>query len=271
MNDAKQAGDSCQEAGQTWITLSLQDGFAADSIHQTGRGLDRINSTFWQRCRAAFERNQFHPTTVLDIWDDARHCLFVPVDVNDILRQRFRDALRTGLCDAIGYTLPRDPTALPVLIPSHVWEHGELDWDKAELSGAGFAFTRVRILMAVSIFERHNLHYAPEPLGALAPFTPSDEKRELLGLAAETLCVDAMQDDPREAKSKGGAPTFRDDIKAAFAAIEKDPNWTEKELAIEIRNRVKAETGRESDKGLGNDAILGHVRKQWQRFKDPSS
>ncbi len=53
----------------------------------------------------------------------------------------------------------------------------------------------------------------------------------------------------------------------AFWSVDKDPNWTQKELCNAIRVHVKAANSLLSDEGLGQKTIMRHVGKLWSDFR----
>jgi hypothetical protein len=192
-----------------------------------------------------------------------------PFDSQVYIRERFIWAMQRGLNSAIGYLPPREETSVPVLIPKRCWDHPSINWETAELSGAGFHFVDVRVLISTFNYNRHDLHCQFDPVTELAPFRPSDEERDQLGIAAKPRPAEPSPepDETTALPLKTGRPSYKADIVAAFLAIDKDPNWTEKELAAAVRDRVKSDTGKADDKGLGDAAILKHVRPKWQDLK----
>ena len=203
-----------------------------------------------------------------------------PFDSQVYIRERFIWAMQRGLNSAIGYLPPREETSVPVLIPKRCWDHPSINWETAELSGAGFHFVDVRVLISTFNYNRHDLHCQFDPVTELAPFRPSDEERDQLGIAATPHPAEQSQlpellmlarpepDQKTEPPRKIGRPTYQAHIVAAFSAIEKDLNWTEKQLAAAVHDRVKADIGKADDKGLGDDAILKHVRPMWHDLKN---
>lgn len=193
-----------------------------------------------------------------------------------VLRDRFIWAMQRGLNNAIGYLHPRDETSLPVLIPKRAWDHPSINWDTAGISGAGFHFVDLRVLISTLNYEMHDLFCGFDPVTELAPFRPSDQEREQLGIATFAVPI-APQPEPEPEPEKlspsvpstqTGRPTLKDEIIAAFHAIEKDMNWTNKKLAVAVREQVKKDIDKQDDKGLGDDAILKHLLLLWRDYKN---
>lgn len=200
--------------------------------------------------------------SLLVLWDR----LFQQPDPVLHARSKFIRALSVGSVDAIGYCVPRTPDACPVLIPSHVWENADLDWNRAEVAGAGFEFTHVRILVAHSYFDSRQLQIFPEPLPELDRFAPSDAKFDLLALPTRQEDADKTRADREDAPN--GRPSHKKPILQAYDAIEKDPTWSNKQLAYAIREHVKKAEGLFNDRGLSEDTILGHLKDLWIEFRD---
>jgi hypothetical protein len=246
-------------------TLSLEEGFLAYECSKDRFGDWRL-LTFSEVCRQELRANGFHIFTAFNVWSYARFRLHFRRAPLEAMRDQFERELSVGLIEAVGYLLPRSETAKPVLIPRQVWEHGDLDWDRAEVTGAGFSFAGIRILMPLSSALLKSGSYYVLPLPELAIFQPSESRRESLGIPAETLSSDDVgQSGVRRNK---GRPTLKDEIIRAYHEIEKNPGWSRKELANAIRQNVQEHLGISDDHGLSEDTILGHVRALWDEFRN---
>jgi hypothetical protein len=166
-----------------------------------------------------------------------------------------------------------------VLIPAEVWDKGQIDWDCAEVFGAGFHFVNVRVLITVSNYDRWGLPYFVEALPALGAFAPSEARRARLSLPVAQDDPDNMSADAtgsgvshpsgeadvappltKPPANPRGRPTKKDVITAAYHAIEKDPNWLNKTLVDAIREQIKASSPEIDSKGLSDQTILRVVR-----------
>jgi len=274
-DDAKEDAQAEDAPSHYFLALSLRDGLDVERCYHRDDGLNRSNSGFVQRCRAQIAQSGFHHVTAYNLWQEVRR-LFRPFDPEKLNLARFMRALRTGQIDAIGYLPPRLAASLPVLIPADTWDQCQIGWNTGELHGAGLHFVDVRILISSLNFDRFCLFCNFQPVTELAVFLPSEDKRKLLGIAArEThISFDASTTAPApvviSSDRRSGRPSFKDDILAGFDAIKKDLNWTDKELAAAIREDVKARLGKLDDKGLGDEAILKHVRAVWHDLRHPS-
>lgn len=196
--------------------------------------------------------------------------------------------LTNGTLVTIGYLLPRSVNDRPVVIPSEYWLNANPNFDENALAAAGLDFVQVQVVF-------NNVGGYPEvqqgngwvirPLPELARFGPSEAFRQRWDLPAveadqvvnsmPEIGVDVPEQAPHANEAppplprrKIGRPTYQADIVSAFRAIEKNPNWTEKELAAAVRDRVKSDIGKVDDKGLGDHAILKHVRPMWHDLKN---
>lgn len=178
-------------------------------------------------------------------------------------RAHFVWNLSVGQAEAIGYLLPRQENDRAVLIPRETWIYGNLHWDTGTLSGAGFEFAHVRILMPEGSYLLKNGIYFLQPLPLLAPFEPSEAERLTKGIpiSPDTTGSTAAQPSP------SGRPSKQIAIQDAFHAIDKDLNWTQKMLCNAICEYVKAVTGQQSNEGLTQKTIMRHVDKLWSDFK----
>ncbi len=183
--------------------------------------------------------------------------------------------LSVGSLVAIGYLAPRSVSDRPVVIPSEYWLNANPNFSENTLSAAGFDFVHVQI-----VFRNHTgfpeiQHvngWAARPLPELSVFGPSEHTRQDWGLPTveASICDDQPSDESAQelsTKRKMGRPSLKNDILAAFDAIEKNAGWSEKQLADAVRQRVKEVTGKPNDNGLGFDAVMKHLRPLWQDFK----
>lgn len=244
-----------------WMVMSLEEGFHA---YDTTSGLK------WPPERSASGIGVHH------VWRDGWNAppekqgaswLSIFRTKRQVTEQDYRRAhfvwiLSTGQAEAIGYLLPRHEHDRAVLIPQEAWVNCNLDWDTGRLSGAGFEFAHVRVLMPDRSFLLKNGIYFPEPLPPLAPFEPSEAQRLLRGIPVSSNSGSSHASQP----SPPGRPTLQNAIVDAFGSVDKDPNWTQKELCNAIRAHVKAAHGLLSDKGLGQKTIMRHVGRLWSDF-----
>lgn len=230
--------------------MSLSDGFLAYEASKD-RSHDWRFSNFYDVAREEFRSSGFHLFTVLNIASYLRFRRRYSDDPILAMRERFEYELSVGMVEAIGYPLPRQESHKPVLIPHEVWKHCVFDWDRAEVEGAGFKFTYIRILMPYSSALLKDTSFNLEPLPDLGVFAPSDAQRKALGLEAIKT--------RRTTKT-----TYREQILRAFEELGDDGSRTDQQLAHEIRKLVKQWEGLTSDKSLGDDAILKHIRRHRQ-------
>jgi hypothetical protein len=194
--------------------------------------------------------------------------------------------LTNGTLVTIGYLLPRSVNDRPVVIPSEYWLNANPNFDENALAAAGLDFVQVQVVFndvgGYPEVQQGN-GWVIRPLPELARFGPSEAFRQRWDLPAveadqvantmPEIGVDVPEQAPHANEAppppqKIGRPTYQAHIVAAFSAIEKDLNWTEKQLSAAVRDRVKADIGKVDDKGLGDDAILKHVRPMWHGLKN---
>ncbi|QPZ89691.1 hypothetical protein [Thioclava electrotropha] len=242
-----------QERHFDWGVLPLSEGFRA---YETSRNRtdDWRFMSLLDVVRKQFKQNGFHIFTLRNTARYVRLRLRRQIDPLDAMRISFVWELSVGLADAIGYFLPRSADDNPVLIPKESWKHGTFDWDKAELTGSGFIFADVRVLMPHSSWLVKDHSYDVETLPALKTFPPSDEHRKALGIPA-TSGANSSQSEPERL----GRPSYRAQIEQAYFELSVRDGLPEKELIYEIRERVKEHTGQTTDKGLGDSAIRKHI------------
>lgn len=253
-----------------YYVVSLHDAFRAFvAVRNKSMPMHPGRSTFWQRTVARLKNNESSILTVLDIGDDAGNTLAYRGKVEAEDRARFVHELRFGMLPAIGYLLPRAEGARPRLIPKEVWENPQFDWARAEVSGAGWAFAHVQIVMNDNFPEAKGTDVYGEALPELAPFLPSEDERAAWHIPAglpDKVSSDAV---PKQQGSdtqgaavvpaKMGRPSFKADIRRAYDELKPHDCMTDKALFHEIRQRVMHLQGLPNDKGLGDAAIKKHV------------
>lgn len=244
--------------------MSLADGFKTHEFTKDRTGDWRFSS-LGDVAREEFRSTGFHYVTALNIVSFLKFRGRNRPDVLEEMRTRFVYELSVGLVEAVGYLLPRAERDKPVLIPKQVWEHGHLDWDRAEIAGAGFKFTYVRILMPYASALLKGSSYHIEPMPELAQFVPSEEQR--LALDLPSGLPKASPVDPNKAKRRPGRTSHRTAIIQAFDEINKDPTWQNKPLVNAVRTRAKEILGQAGDENLSHDTIITHVGPLWDEFR----
>jgi len=192
-----------------------------------------------------------HPVTMVNVLSYLRfRFLSRRDDLMGMMRRRFVYELGVGLIEAIGYQLPRAESDKPVLIPQSTWKLGNLDWERAEVSGAGFTFADIRILMPRPSALIKEGSWQLDPVPELRAFEPSEERRLHLGLMARSIIT------PKE---RVGRPSHKDAIERAYEELKPHDGLTDKELFHRIREHVQRSKGLTDVKGLGDSAIQKHV------------
>lgn len=245
-----------------WMVMSLEEGFHA---------YDKTSGLEWppERSTAGVE--------VHHVWRDGWNApaeerrgswLHKPRAKPQVTEREYRRAhfvwiLSGGQAEAIGYLLPRNEKARAVLIPKEAWVKCNLCWDTGTLSGAGFEFAHVRVLMPERSFLLKNGLYVLQLMPSLDRFEPSESERlsKRITISSDTTASQAAQPSPP------GRPSMKNAILDAFGSIDKDPNWTHKELCNAISVHVKAENALPSDHGLGHKTIMRHVGNMWSDFR----
>lgn len=245
-----------------WMVMSLEEGFHA---------YDKTSGLKWPPERSTAGVNFHH------VWRDGWNAPPAKKQGSWLSRlvpqpreteREYREAhfewvLATGQAEAIGYRLPRRETDRPVLIPEEAWEKCRLCWKTATLSGGGFEFGHVRILMPERSALLKNGLYFLDQIPPLERFEPSEADRIRKGIP-----VALEIDGPLAAQNnQPGRPSNKAAILDAFSAIEKNPNWNQKELTNSVREHVLAEHGLQSDDGLSHKTIMRHVEDLWSDFK----
>lgn len=245
-----------------WLVMSLEDGFHAYD-KTSGLKWPPEGSTSGLEVRQVWRDGwNAPPEEKRGSWLEKLRAK-PQVTEREYRRAYFVWLLSVGQAEAIGFLLPRSEGDRAVLIPREVWEKCALDWDTRNLSGAGFDFAHVQILMPEHSVLLKNGVYIPQPLPPLAVFENSEAERLSKGI---TVSPDvAVSEIPQP--SSPGRPSHQEAIISAFHAIDKDPNWPHKELSNAIRERVKAETGVQSETGLGHKTIMRHVGELWKEFR----
>ncbi len=254
-----------------FFAVSLHEAFRVFALERARSiPLHRGRTTLRQRTAARLKEKDRSLLTLLDIVDDTIGPAY-PGDIEAEDRARFVHDLRFGTLPAIGYLSPRTEQTRQRLIPMDVWINGQLDWDRAEVCGAGLSFTHVQILMSDNFPEARGTDVYGEPLPDLAPFEPSEEMRLRWGIPAGARESDAatpphsagshtvVPEDENAAPVRTGRPSHKFAINQAFEELKPHDAMTDKQLFQAIRDWVKTQQGSMSDKGLGDSAIQKHV------------
>lgn len=253
-----------------YCVLTLDDGYRAFVWHQNSLApFNPKSSTFFRRQWTAFRTEGLSFETLVNAWFDLHWSLTYRGDWDAFLRHRFVHDLRYGMTVAIGYLLPRADDSRPVVIPRDVWVNPDFSWEHANVSGAGFEFAHVRIVMHERYEELHHADVSPEPLPDLAPFQPSDEVRIRWEIPASQLFT--VEQTETKTEVKFGCPTREQAIIQAYHDISKEKDWKNKQLADAVRQRAKEILSQTSENGLSDATILRHVRKPWQAYRDGKS
>jgi hypothetical protein len=255
--DATKSENRFKELG----VMHLDEGFLAYEVSKDRSGDWRFASLS-DVVRREFSWSGLHPVTALNLASYLRFRLSKRDDPIHAMRKRFVYELGVGMIEAIGYVLPRSLSDRPVLIPKQVWEHGELDWNRAEVTGAGFTFTYVRIVMPYESALFKGKGFDIEPMPELGPFALPELQRSALGIAAQSAS------EPPLPKGKPGRPSQKEAIIQAFHEIDKDPSWQHKPLANAVRVRAQEILGKSDDDGLSQKTIMGHVKPLWDEFRE---
>ncbi|UWQ95545.1 hypothetical protein K3728_18075 [Rhodobacteraceae bacterium M385] len=247
-----------------WMVMSLEDGFHAYD-KTSGLKWPPEGSTSGVEVRQTWRDGwNAPPQEKRGFWLDKLRAK-PQMTEQEYRRAHFVRLLSVGQAEAIGFLLPRSEGDRAVLIPQEVWEKCTLDWDTRNLSGAGFDFAHVQILMPEHSVLLKNGVYIPQPLPPLAVFEPSEARRLSLGLPSDGPAYSSTE--PETTQKSLGRPTLKSAVIQAFEEIEKDPTWQQKQLSNAIRDRVKSNLGVASDDGLSIGAIMGHVRPLWNEFR----
>lgn len=261
-------------AALPYFAVSLQDAFRAFvAVRAKNIPLHRGRTSFLKRTAARLKAKDRSALTSLDILDDALSPAHGDIEAQD--RARFVHELRFGMLPAIGYLMPRTEHARPRLIPKEVWVNGKFDWKRAEITGAGWSFTHLQIVMNANFPESRDNALYGEALPELAPFEPSEAERLQWGIPAGERDIEPEPAAPVDAKapheeqpvtdlqSKIGRPSHEHEIRKAYEALKPHDGMTNKQLFHAIRELVKERNGLTTDNGLGDSGI----QKKVSRFR----